>query len=203
MYVYIAGALIAYLVGGLSPALFISWCKKKNIRSHGTGNLGASNTTILIGAKWGVLVAVLDILKAYIPVTVAKLMFSEYEFMPYIVATAVILGHIFPFYLKFKGGKGFATYMGAMLGISLNAFLIIGFIFLVVLFESDYIVLGTLTVVSLFPIYLWFASKNIYYVLILLIASVVIFIKHRTNIVKIINRKEIGLSEAFSGKHKI
>ena len=189
MYVYIAGALIAYLVGGLSPALFISWCKKKDIRSHGTGNLGASNTIILIGAKWGVLVAVLDILKAYIPVTVAKIAFPQYEFMPYIVATSVILGHIFPFYLKFKGGKGFATYMGAMLGISLNAFLIIGFIFLVVMFESDYIVLGTLTVVSLF--------------LILVIASAVIIFKHRTNVVKIINRKEIGLSEAFSGKHKI
>lgn len=203
MYIYIIGALIAYLVGGFSPALIISKFKNKDIRSHGTGNLGASNTTILLGAKWGILVAVLDILKAYIPVTVAKACFTEYDLLPYIVSTCVILGHIFPFYLKFKGGKGFATYMGAMLGLNLNAFLVVGFLFLVFTFETDYIVCGTLSVVTLFPVYLWFSRGNIYYVLIILVASAVIVFKHRVNIVKIINKEEIGLKAAFSGKHKL
>ena len=70
-------------------------------------------------------------------------------------------------------------------------------------FETDYIVCGTLSVVTLFPVYLWFSRGNIYYVCIILVASAVIVYKHRVNIVKILNKEEIGLNAAFSGKHKI
>lgn len=203
MYIYIAGAIIAYLIGTISPSLIISKIKHKDIRSHGSGNLGASNTLILIGVKSGILVALIDILKAYIPVTIAKLYFPQYELMPFIVATCVVLGHIFPFYLKFKGGKGFAPYMGSLLGLSLNSFLIIGFIFLVVTFETDYIVLGTFTVVTLFPIVLGIYYRNIWIVLIMLVSTFVIMYKHRKNIVNIINKKEIGLYAGVTGKHRM
>jgi len=203
MYIYFLVAALAYCIGTINPALIISKAKKKDIRSYGTGNLGASNTTILLGWKWGVVVGLTDILKAFIPITVVKYILPEYELLPYIVATCVVLGHIFPFYLKFKGGKGFATYMGSILGLSFWAFVVIGVIFLIVSFVSDYIVVGTITVVGLFPIWIGMFSGNVWFTGIVLIASLVIIYKHRNNLVKIKNKEEIGIRSAFTGKHKI
>lgn len=203
MYIYIAGAIFAYLIGTISPSLIIAKLKKKDLRGGGSGNLGASNTAILLGWKLGVLVGVLDILKAFIPIMVAKYFLSDYEFLPYIVATCVILGHMYPFYLKFKGGKGFATFFGSILGIHWLAFIIIGLIFLLVVGISDKMALGTFTVISLFPIYIGIVEKNMIYVGIILIASVIIFLKHIENIRKLINKEEIGIREALAGKHKL
>lgn len=203
MYIYILCALAAYLIGSFSPALVISKIKNKDIRSNGTGNLGASNATILLGWKSGVLVGLIDILKAFIPVMLVKYFLPGYTALPYIVATCVIMGHIFPFYLKFKGGKGFATYMGAILGLSIIAFVVIGLLFLIVSFVTDYIVVGTMTVISLFPVYLAVFNRDITCVLILLSASLVIAYKHWGNIVKIYKKEEIGIRAAFSGKHKL
>ena len=202
MYAYIIGALIAYLLGGISPSYIIAKAKNKDIRSHGSGNLGASNTVILLGAKWGVLVGVIDILKAFIPITIAKYCFTDYALLPYIVACFAILGHIFPFYLKFKGGKGTATYFGSMLGLHPLAFVVIGLIFLIVTFATDYIVIGTYTVICLFPIYL-FIFAGVIPMGVMLVGSAVVAFKHRGNIVKIIKKEEIGLRSAFSGKHKL
>lgn len=202
MYVYIIGAVIAYLIGGISPSYIIASLKKKDIRSNGSGNLGASNTTILLGWKWGVLVGVIDILKAFIPITVAKYVFSDLTYLPYVIAVCVVLGHIFPIYLKFKGGKGTATYFGSMLGISFIAFAVIGLLFLIVTFATDYIVVGTYTVICLFPIYLLIFSSVIA-MGILLVASFTVAFKHRENIKRIIRKEEIGLRAAFSGKHKL
>ena len=84
-----------------------------------------------------------------------------------------------------------------------NSFLIIGFIFLVVTFETDYIVLGTFTVVTLFPIVLGIYYRNIWIVLIMLVSTFVIMYKHRKNIVNIINKKEIGLYAGVTGKHRM
>lgn len=203
MYIYIAGAIFAYLIGTISPSLIIAKLKKKDLRSGGSGNLGASNTAILLGWQLGVLVGVLDLLKAFIPIMLAKYLLSDYEFLPYIVATCVILGHMYPFYLKFKGGKGFATFFGSILGIHWLAFIIIGLIFLLVVGISDKMALGTFTVISLFPIYIGIVDKNMIYVGIILIASVIIFLKHIENIRKLINKEEIGIREALAGKHKL
>ena len=202
MYTYILGAIIAYLIGGISPSYIIASAKKKDIREHGSGNLGASNTTILFGWKWGVFVGLVDILKAFIPITIAKYAFSGYELLPYVVAVSVVVGHIFPIYLKFKGGKGTATFFGSMLGLSLIAFVVIGLIFLIVTFTTDYIVIGTYTVICLFPIYLFFWGSAIC-MGIMLIASLLVAFKHRKNVVRIVKKEEIGLRAAFSGKHKL
>ena len=190
MYIYIVGALIGYFLGCISPSYIIASLKKKDIRAHGSGNLGASNTVILLGAKWGILVGAIDILKAFIPVIVAKLVFADLVLLPYIVAVCAIMGHIFPFYLKFKGGKGTATFFGSMLGLNPLAFVIIGLIFLIVTFTTDYIVLGTYTVIILFPIYLFFVA-GVCPMLIMLVASGVVASKHRANVVRIIKKEEI------------
>lgn len=203
MYIYIICILCAYLIGSISPSLIISTIKKKNIREHGTGNLGASNTAILLGVKWGVVVGLCDILKGLISVLVVKSLFPEMTALHYFVAAACVLGHIFPFYLKFKGGKGLATYFGIMLGLSWLAFIIVGLIFLIVSFVTDYIVVGTVSTITLFPIYTYVVYKDIIGVCVLALLWAVIGFKHRKNYVNIYHKTEVGIKEAFSGKHKI
>jgi len=203
MYIYAIGAVAGYLIGTVSPSYIIAKAKNKNLRGGGSGNLGASNTAILLGWQYGVLVGFLDILKALVPILVAKFVFADYEYLPFVIATSVILGHMFPFYLRFKGGKGFATFFGSVLGLHWPAFIIIGLIFLIVVGVSDKMALGTFTVISLFPIYIGIVDRNLIYVGIVLIASIVIFIKHIENIKRLINREEIGVREALAGKHKL
>lgn len=202
MYIYWVIGIIAYLLGSISPSYVIAMAKKKDIRGNGSGNLGASNTAILLGLKWGIFVGAVDILKAFIPVAILKYAFPEYEYGAAIAAVCAVLGHMFPFYLKFKGGKGTATYFGAMLGLSPLAFCGIGLIFLIVTYLTDYIVIGTFVMIILFPIYL-LIFDNIYVMAIMCIASFMVAFKHRANIVRIIKKEEIGLRAAVSGKHKL
>lgn len=201
--IYIICVLCAYLIGSISPSLIISTAKKKNIREHGTGNLGASNTAILLGIKWGVVVGLCDILKGLISVLVVRILFPEEMVFHYVVGAACVLGHIFPFYLKFKGGKGLATFFGIMLGLSWPAFIIIGLVFLTVSFVSDYIVVGTVSAITLFPIYTYVVKKDIICVCILVVLWAVIGFKHRKNYINIYHKTEVGIKEAISGKHKI
>lgn len=203
LYVYAVAAVAAYLIGTISPSLIISKLKNKDLRSNGSGNLGASNTAMLMGWKFGVLVGVLDILKACIPVLIAKLVFSEYIYLQFVVATCVVLGHIFPFYLKFKGGKGFAAFFGSILGIHWLAFIIIGALFLIIVFVSDKIVIGTFSTITLFPVYVWIVDRNIVCVAIILIATAVIYIKHIDNMKKLYRHEEFGLRESLKGKHML
>ncbi len=203
MYVYILGALIAYLVGSFSPSFFLAKILKKDIRKGGSGNLGASNTTLTLGWKWGVLVGAADIFKGFIVVFIARMFFKDYEYLPYIVASMAIIGHIFPFYLKFKGGKGFATLMGCILGYNPIAFVIAGILVIIITFATDYIVFATLTMLIGFPVFVGIYTHNIIYPLILAVGSICILSKHFENFKKIIKKEEIGIRSAFTKKHRI
>ena len=200
---YILGALIAYLIGSISPSLIISKIKNKDIRSFGSKNLGASNTAILLGWKLGVLVGFLDILKGVIPVLLAGILLPEYTYLPFVVATAAVLGHIFPFYLKFKGGKGFATFLGASLGLDWRFFLGMVLVIVLVTLIFDYIAIATLTACISLPIYTGMINHNIIPALIVGIASLVIIGKHLVNIKRIAKREEIGFRAMLSKKHNI
>ena len=201
--VYILGALIAYLIGSISPSLIISKIKNKDIRSFGSKNLGASNTAILLGWKLGVLVGFSDILKGVIPVLLAGILLPEYTYLPFVVATAAVLGRIFPFYLKVKGGKGFATFLGASLGLDWRFFLGMVLVIVLVTLIFDYIAIATLTACISLPIYTGMINHNIIPALIVGIASLVIIGKHLVNIKRIAKREEIGFRAMLSKKHNI
>lgn len=198
--IYIIGSLIAYLIGSISTSLIVSTVKKKDLRAGGSKNLGASNTTLLLGWKCGVIVGVCDILKGTLVVVLARLLFAEYAYLPYVVGTAAVLGHIFPFYLKFKGGKGFATYVGIILGLDWRFFLIIGVSIVLITLITDYIALGTFTTMITFPIWLFFMSDVPWAFLIPSIASVIIIAKHFENIKRILKKEELGLRASFKKK---
>jgi glycerol-3-phosphate acyltransferase PlsY len=203
MTVYILGALISYLVGSINTAFFLSNILKKDMRPGGSGNLGASNATLTLGWKCGVLVGACDILKGFAVVFIARMVFPGYEYLPYIATTMAIIGHIFPFYLKFKGGKGFATLIGCILGYNWILFIIAGVLIIIITFATDYIVLATLTMIISFPVYVGISTHNFIYPAILAIGSICIFIKHIPNYIRIIKKEEIGIRSAFTKKHRI
>ena len=200
---YILVILAAYLLGSSNMALYISKIKKVDARAGGSGNLGASNAAILMGWGAGVTVAVHDIGKSALAVILARIVFPELPFIGTVAGVASVLGHIFPFYLKFRGGKGFASYLGMTLALNWKLALVVLALVLVVTLMTDYIVMGTtLTIVSV-PVYMGIAEHSLLLALMLCIASLVIIYKHRMNYVRIWKGTEIGLRSVAKGKHRV
>ena len=195
--------LLAYLLGCSNMALYISKIKKLDLRAGGSGNLGASNATALMGWRAGATVAVHDIGKSALAVVLAKLMFPQLPLIGAVAGVASVLGHIFPFYLEFKGGKGFASYIGMTLALNWKLALVIMALVLIVTLITDYIVVGTTLTILSVPTYLGIAEHSIMLALILCVATVVIIYKHRMNYVRIYKGTEMGLRSVAKGQYKV
>ena len=200
---YIIVFLSAYLIGSSNLAYYITRFKGLNIRDKGTGNLGASNATILLGWGAGVAVALHDIGKAALAVILARMFFPHTAHIGAVAGVASVLGHIFPFYLKFKGGKGFASYVGMVLALNWKFGLILICLIAVVALLSDYIVAGTFTTIGLSPVVLGVLARSWILPAILLVASAVILYKHRENIANLRNGTEFRIRSAIKGEHRI
>lgn len=194
--------LIGYLLGSLSPSYLIARLKHVDLRSGGSGNLGASNTMLMLGWYAGVLVALFDIGKAVLAVWLANLLFPSMALAGTLAGVAAVLGHIFPFYLRFHGGKGFASYFGVVLGLNWKFALALAVAVLILTLVTDYIVVGTMTTVVSFPLYYVFLHSFVA-AGILCVASLVIIYKHRANLVRIYQGTEIGLRSANRGDHRV
>jgi len=158
---------------------------KKDIRDIGSGNIGATNALRTGNKSLGYGTLFFDVIKAVIPVIYVKLNYTDYIF---IASLCVFLGHVFPIWLKFKGGKGVATYVGILFSINLT----IGFVFLGVWFFtfliSKYSSLSSLFGSLSVPIYLFFfTSQNLIFFLIMFI---LIFYTHRANVKRLKNKEE-------------
>ena len=183
-------------MGTVNYAYIIGRLKGFDIRTKGSTNAGASNATITMGWRVGILVGICDILKAFASVLIAKAIFRDTELVGVVAGVACVLGHIFPFYLKFKGGKGFASYLGMILALDWRFFLIICGVIIIITVITDYIALATLTTVVVYPIYLILTNIEITIISVVTLASIVMIFKHIGNIKKILTGKEIGLRSA-------
>ncbi len=179
-------SILSYLMGSIPFGFILTKIfLKKDIRDIGSGNIGATNA-LRTGNKFlGYGTLFLDVIKAVIPVIYVKLNYSDYIF---IASLCTFLGHIFPIWLKFKGGKGVATYIGILFSINLT----IGFIFITVWFFtfliSKYSSLSSLFGSLSVPIYLFFfTSQNLVFFLIMFI---LIFYTHRENVKRLKNKEE-------------
>lgn len=200
---YIIPILLGYLLGSSNMAYYISRYQKKDIRAGGTGNLGASNATVLLGWKAGVTVALHDIGKAALAVLVAKGLCPGLEHAGAAAGVAAVLGHIFPFYLKFKGGKGLASFWGMTVALNWKLGLIAALVILLATVITDYIVIGTFSTIALVPFYTGLIAQNWVMALIIAIASVTIFYKHWENIGRLIRKEEIGLRSTIRGDKRM
>lgn len=149
---YLIAILAGYLLGCSNMAFYLEKLMKKSLRNAGSRNLGASNAVILLGWKAGVLVGIHDIGKALLAVYLTRWLLPDLEYAPVAAGVACVLGHIFPFYLKFKGGKGFASYIGAIFALNWKVTLVILVLFVLVTLITDYIVAGTMVTTISAPI---------------------------------------------------
>jgi len=199
---YLYGIIIGYGLGCLQPAYLISrFILKGDIRDKGNGNAGASNMTVAYGKKMGFIVALIDILKATIALWFIKDLFgatSQINTLLYLTGFCVILGHNYPFYMGFKGGKGTASLIGLLFGLNIGMGVIGLVILLAATFISDYIVIGTFSLLLSFIIMTYFLHYGIVPLMISVIIGLLSLYKHRENIVKIINREEKSVRGTLS-----
>lgn len=200
---YILTILGGYLLGCSNMALYLSMAKKVDIRAGGSGNLGASNAVILMGWGAGVLTAVHDIGKAILAVIGAQMIFPETANIGAVAGVSCVLGHIYPFYLKFKGGKGFASYLGMTIALNWKIALVVLILVVIVTLITDYIVAATTTTILVVPAWMGIASHSLVLALILLIATAVIAWNHRENYVRMYKGTEIGFRSAGRGDHRV
>jgi glycerol-3-phosphate acyltransferase PlsY len=159
---------------------------KKDIRDIGSGNIGATNVLRTGNKLIGYLTLVLDITKAIIPVIYVKINFPE---LIYIASLCAFLGHVFPIWLKFRGGKGVATYVGILFSINI----LIGIVFItcwaIIFLISKYSSLSSIIASLSIPIYLMIADNN-YSIIFFIIMFVLIFFTHRENVKRLKNKEE-------------
>ena len=179
--------IISYLMGSIPFGLILTKTfLKKDIREVGSGNIGATNVLRTGSKSIGYLTLVLDILKAIIPVIYVKFNYPDYLF---ISSLSVFLGHVFPIWLKFKGGKGVATYLGILFAINIYFGSIFIIIWLIIFLLSKYSSLSSLVASLSIPVYLLILAKYDQ-VIFFLIMFVLIFFTHRENIKRLKNNEE-------------
>ena len=179
--------LISYLMGSIPFGFILTKIfLKKDIREIGSGNIGATNALRTGNKVLGYSTLILDILKAIIPVLYIKFYFSEFI---YISSLCVFLGHVFPIWLKFHGGKGVATYVGILFVIDIYLGLLFTFVWFFIFIISKFSSLSSLIGSISIPIYFLFLSQ-FNDVLFFSIMFVLIFFTHRENIKRLKNKEE-------------
>ena len=184
---YTIVAIISYFCGSVPFGLLLTKIiLKKDIRQIGSGNIGATNVLRSGNKLVGYLTLLLDVSKAIIPIIYIKYNYPELIF---ICSLCVFLGHLFPVWLKFKGGKGVATYLGILISINFYLALIFGIVWILIFLISKYSSLSSLFGSITVPIYIFLINeKNVFFYIIMF---VLIFYSHRQNIKRLINKEEI------------
>lgn len=181
---YIVSIVIGYLLGAISPAAFFGKRKNVDLKKEGSKNLGASNAWITLGKRYFFIIMVLDIAKAWLAAQIAWMLFPEAAVAGYAASLGAILGHIFPFYLHFKGGKGLAAFGGMICAYNfwlLVFYLIFGFV-LTQIFNHSWVM--PFFIALTLPAVVWVQTGDPGVTLMMAIGSVIILITHWGNMVK-------------------
>ncbi len=200
--------LIAYLIGALPFGFLVGKWRGIDIRTVGSKNIGATNVFRCVGAKWGILVFLLDMLKGLLGALIPKLIFSsisesdcaccsldENTLLLFCVlsGTAAMVGHIFPIYLKFKGGKGVSTALGLLFGVAPLA-ACAGFgMWIIAFLISRYVSLASCIAALVVGTIVWtpiYATHPCWYAILLTILALLAILKHTKNIIRLIHGTE-------------
>ena len=200
----IAAVFLAYLVGSIPSAIWVSkWFFGVDVRDYGSNNAGATNTFRVIGKFAGFSVLFLDILKGWISVKIlttyffsATLQQDAFINMQLAIGISAVLGHVFPVYEQFQGGKGVATLMGIILAINFPAAIGCVIIFLLIFLITNFVSLGAITAAFCFPIFTIFVLKTespslIYFSIFI---SILVIVTHKKNIERLLSGSENKMS---------
>ena len=199
MLVYLIIIITAYLLGNISTSYIVAKrLAGVDIRTQGSGNAGSTNVLRTLGKKAGALTFIGDVLKGLIAVLIARFIAYGVNLddttCAYIAVVAVVLGHNYPVFLGFKGGKGVATSLGSMLGMNpLVALLCLGF-FIIIVAITKYVSLGSILGIGLSPV-IMMINHNTKGVLVTLFLAISVAITHRENIKRLLNGTERKLGQ--------
>lgn len=205
MYLKIAlSIIIGYLFGSLNGSLIIGkFFYKKDVRKHGSGNAGTTNTLRTLGKGAAIAVIVIDIIKGIFACVIGKLLVGDIDNFGYlgmyIAGLAAILGHNWPIFFRFKGGKGVLTTFTVMLYISPVPALICLLIFIIVVTLTRYVSLGSIIAAAFWPVISFVFNLPLTLIILGAFMVVLIIIRHKENIVRLINRTEKKLNFKKTG----
>lgn len=195
--------LMGYLIGGINPAYIVGRLKGFDIRKRGSGNAGASNAVIVMGKKIGFISAFFDIFKAFLVSKLSSILFSGVAYATVLSGVACIVGHIFPAFMKFRGGKGLACLGGMILAYDWKLFLMLLCGELILVLLVDYICVVPMTASVIFPVIYALQTKDMVGTFVLLACAILILYKHIENLHRIRNGTEAHFSFLWKRNHEI
>ena len=185
--------VLSYLVGAVPFGLLVGRLAGVDVRKAGSRNIGATNVSRLLGKKLGFVTLVLDCLKGFLPIYIASQVIGEEAgggMMVMLCGVMAVIGHMFPVYLGFKGGKGVATALGVFLYLSPTAIGISVVVFAAAVALSGFVSVGSLLASGLFPLWLWLLDQPVIMVATGLVIAALIWVKHYENIGRLLAGKE-------------
>lgn len=198
-------AVLSYLLGSVNFGIILSRkIEKDDVREHGSGNAGSTNMLRSYGKKMAALTIIGDMLKVAVAILIARFIIGSEDYNSYILFAKsfaglfCVLGHIFPCYFNFKGGKGVATCGGMVFMIDWRIALILLVIFILIVAVTKWVSLGSIIMAVLYPILMFAFYRSLWITVISAVFSVIVIVAHRNNIKKLINGTESKIS--FSKK---
>ncbi|MEE8574663.1 MAG: glycerol-3-phosphate 1-O-acyltransferase PlsY [Thermodesulfobacteriota bacterium] len=174
--------IASYLLGSVPFGVLVARALgKADPRKSGSGNIGATNVTRSLGKAAGAVTLLLDVAKGAVPTVLAAALFLDPQMMA-LAAFAALVGHLFPVFLGFKGGKGVATVLGITLAISPISGILCLVVFIVLVAVTRYVSLGSIVSVSIMPVFIGFRGGSVYFTYMAVAIAVLIIIKHSENI---------------------
>lgn len=186
--------IIGYALGCISPSFLVGKFKGYDVRRAGSHNAGATNTMLMAGKVMGILVALTDMLKASCSWWFCTALFPDMELAGILGGVACIIGHMYPIFLGFKGGKGLACMGGVILAYNIKAFMLMLAIAILIGIITNYVCIVTSSMAAVWPLYYGSVTRNWLGAVVLLIPFVPIVYKHAENFRRIPEGKELRLS---------
>ncbi|HEX4264099.1 MAG TPA: glycerol-3-phosphate 1-O-acyltransferase PlsY [Verrucomicrobiae bacterium] len=189
-------ALVAYLFGSVPTGFLVAKARGVDIRTVGSGNIGATNAFRVLGKGFGIFVLLMDALKGWVAVEVAALVVylllpgAPLEYLRITAAIAAILGHNFTCWLNFKGGKGIATSAGVLIALVPLALVIILSIFIILFLATRYVSVGSIAAAFALPFATWFTQHDVGLTAVMAAIGALAILKHRKNIQRLLNGTE-------------
>jgi glycerol-3-phosphate acyltransferase PlsY len=187
---YILTAIAAYLLGSIPTGFLVAKAKGIDIRTIGSGNIGATNVLRALGKPAGVFVLVVDALKGWLAVTLVALLFRDWDAGRIIAGVAAILGHNYTCWLHFKGGKGIATSAGVLVALVPWALLAGLGVWIIVFILSRYVSLASICACAAIPIAAWLNKESITRIIVTAALAALAIYKHKANIRRLLEGTE-------------
>jgi len=188
---------LGYVLGSLSPAALIAKLKNVDLRKEGSGNLGATNTLVVMGFRNGLFVLIFDLLKTIFADRMARVLFPHLYLAGLLAACGAVIGHIFPFYMKFQGGKGVACLAGMILSFDFGLFIFLLAIGITMMFVFNYGVIVPVTVAAVFPLFVWWKTQSFWAWMVTTAVGLLIIDSHRDNFRRIKAGEEMKVRTYF------